>query len=69
MKSRKPNVKMTRQEQIADAYKDCDDYVKPHINIEGWVPHRYLLELFSMYQRDEIDFISRELIRPKILRQ
>ena len=60
---------MTRQEEIADAYKGCPDYVKEKINNEGWVPHRYLLDLFCFYKRKEIDFISRELIRPKILRK
>lgn len=60
---------MTRQEQIAEAYKDCEEYVKPHINTEGWVPHRYLLELLCFYDFKDIDKIERELVRPKILRQ
>lgn len=64
----KPNVKMNRQEQIAAAYKECPEYVKEHINDEGWIPHRYFLDLKCFYNGDEIDKINRELIRPKILR-
>jgi hypothetical protein len=60
---------MTREEQIANAYKDCPQYVKDKINQEGWVPHTYYLDLKCFYDGDEIDKIGRELVRPKILRQ
>lgn len=60
---------MTRDEQIADAYKECPEYVKKHVNKEGWIPHTYYLDLKCFYHGDEIDKIGRELVRPKILRQ
>ncbi|MCV9929499.1 hypothetical protein OIU83_17695 [Flavobacterium sp. LS1R49] len=60
---------MTRQEEIAQAYKDCEYYVKEKINNEGWVPHRFLLDLLCFYHKSEIDVIGKELVRPKKLRQ
>ena len=59
---------MNRKEQIKEAYKDIPEWAKQNINSEGWIPHRYLLELIDFYKRDEIDFIGRELVRPKKLR-
>ena len=59
---------MSRKEQISKAYEGVPDWAKKNINIEGWIPHRYLLELFPFYNREDLDFIGRELVRPKILR-
>lgn len=59
---------MNRQDLINEAYKDLPKWAKQNINDEGWIPHRYLLELLSFYKRDEIDFMDRDFVRPKILR-
>ncbi|AUX17373.1 hypothetical protein [Flavobacterium columnare] len=60
---------MNRKDLINEAYKDLPKWAKQNINDEGWIPHRYLLELLSFYKRDEIDFIDRDFVRPKILRK
>ena len=61
-------LQMNRQDLINEAYKELPKWAKENVNDEGWIPHRYLLELLSFYNRDEIDFMNRDFVRPKILR-
>lgn len=52
---------------IESYYFGMPDDLKKNISPEGFVPHRYLLDMLSVYNRDELDLLGKELIRPKEL--